>query len=95
MSENNPTSGMGRGMHGTATRAKQSPAKSPAGDADLETAPEITPAPDAVVCGGTSCRNGDKLAKVKNVTPNPRVLCPDCREEFLEKHSNNHHSPIE
>lgn len=94
MSENNPTSDMGRGMHGTATRAKQSPAQSPPGQSDLETAPEIIPAPDAVACGGTSCRNSDNLAKVKNVTTNPRVLCPECREEFLKKHSNNH-SPTE
>ena len=50
---------------------------------DEVTLPEITPAPDANVCGRTGCDEADGLATVSKVKPTDRTLCQSCREEFL------------
>lgn len=54
---------------------------------DTEPQPKITAAPDAAVCGATGCTTTDHLAKVSNVKPHPRILCPNCRENFLARHT--------
>jgi len=46
----------------------------------------ITVAPDADVCGAFGCTATNNLARVANVKPHPRILCPSCREAFLARH---------
>jgi hypothetical protein len=52
-----------------------------------EPSPTITAAPDADACGRVGCTTTDNLARIANIKPHPRTLCPPCRETFLARHA--------
>jgi hypothetical protein len=77
-----------QGMIGTATLQTHTRDRSPPPSPEKQT-PTIEPKPDAAACGSQGCTHTENLARVSNVLDTPRVLCPECVDEFLAKNTSD------